>query len=158
MQAVIIVESCFGNTAAVAGVMAEGLAEAGATVQTIAADQAPAEVNADLILVAAPTHNGGLPKAKTRTQATQKGATGAPTSGVREWIAGLERLNGKVLTVATTDGGKYSGSAGRAIVKALRRLKIPAEIGRNFLVTGRSGPMAGGELERARDWARALAT
>lgn len=156
VRAVVIVESCFGNTSAVADAIAEGLRSAGVQVETVAAGSAPTRLSADIVLVGAPTHNLGLPAAASRRQAVQKGGTVAST-GVREWIATTTALAGRVLAFSTTTGGRFAGSAGKAIVKALNRRDIVAERGPDFTVTGTPGPLADGELERAREWGRTLA-
>lgn len=156
MQAKVIVESCFGNTARIAEAVTEGLRAAGVETELIAAGQAPRRIDADLVLIAAPTHNMGLPKPQTRQQAVEKGAAGASSAGVREWIEGLESIDERVVAISTTTGGSFAGSAGKAAVKALRRRKIKAERGEDFIVNGTAGPLADGEVERARDWANTL--
>lgn len=156
MRATVIVESCFGNTAAAAEAVAEGLRDSGVEVEVVDAGAAPPRVSADLVVIAAPTHNMGMSKSKTREQATEKGATLTPSTGVREWIEGLEAVDGRVVAVSTTTGGKFAGSAGKAMVKALRRRRIAAEQGEDFTVTDTPGPLADGELDRARGWAGSL--
>lgn len=156
MKATIIVESCFGNTAQVAGALVEELREAGADTELLTADQAPDSLRTDLVIIAAPTHNMGLPNAKTRQQAVEKGATSQHSTGVREWIDALQSIDGRVLTTATTTGGMMSGSAGKAAVKALRRKKVKAEQGQDFLVDGTEGPLAADALVQAKTWARSL--
>jgi flavorubredoxin len=155
MRAVIVVESCFGNTSKVADAIIEGLDSAGADVETFAADSAPRRLSADLVLVGAPTHNLGLPTPASRNQAAQHGGT-PPATGVREWIDDIEALDGRVIAFSTTTGGVFAGSAGKAIVKALKRRNIRAERGADFTVAGTPGPIADGELERAREWGRTL--
>ena len=155
MKAVIVVETCFGNTSSVAGAIVDGLRSAGADVETMSADAAPRRLSADLVLIGAPTHNLGLPSPDTRRQAVEKGAATTPTSGVREWIAVVETLDGRVVTFSTTTGGMFAGSAGKAIVKAAKR-RVPAERGVDFRVMGTPGPLASGELDRAREWGRTL--
>ncbi len=61
MYALVVVESCFGNTYAVAEAVAAGLTEAGAEVALVSAVEAPKKPTGDLVVVAAPTHNLGLP-------------------------------------------------------------------------------------------------
>jgi flavorubredoxin len=155
MKAIVIVESCFGNTSAVADAIIEGLRSTGAEVQAYVASSAPARLSADLVLVGAPTHNLGLPTPASRGQAAQKGAA-APAKGVREWIETVETVGGRVVTFSTTTGGVFAGSAGKAIVKALKRRRVTAERGADFTVGGTPGPLADGELGRAREWGRTL--
>ncbi|HEX6336828.1 MAG TPA: flavodoxin domain-containing protein [Jiangellaceae bacterium] len=156
MKAVIVVETCFGNTSSVAEAITEGLRSAGADVEIMPADTAPSRLSADLMLVGAPTHNLGLPSADTRRQAVQKGAATLPAAGVKEWIAGVQTLDGRVVTFSTTTGGRFAGSAGKAIVKALKQRRVRAERGEDFRVTGTPGPLVAGELDRAREWGRTL--
>lgn len=155
-NAVVIVESCFGNTATIAECVAQGLRDAGADVEILDAARAPEELGADLVVIAAPTHNAGLSRVRTREEAKRQGAENAPSEGVREWIGRLGALRGRVVTIATTTGSRFAGSAGKAAVKELRRRKVSAEHGQDFHVTGTRGPLVDGERERARDWARTL--
>lgn len=155
MHAVVVIESCFGNTSNVADAIIVGLRSSGAEVDTYAAGSAPRRLSADLVLVGAPTHNMGLPTSATHDQATKKGGT-ATATGVREWIDRIEALDGRVVTFSTTTGGLLAGSAGKAIVKGLKRRRIRATHGADFTVTGTSGPLADGELERAREWGRTI--
>jgi flavodoxin len=153
MRAVLVVESCFGNTSKIADAIVDGLTSVGAEVETFVADGAPPRLSADLVLVGAPTHNMGLPASSSRSQAVQKGGAAVAT-GVREWIERAEALDGRVVAFTTTTGGAFAGSASKAIVKALKRRRIHAERGADFTVTGTPGPLADGELNRAREWAR----
>jgi flavorubredoxin len=155
LRAVVVTESCFGNTSQVAEAIIEGLRSGGATVEALSADAAPPTLSADLVLVGAPTHNMGLPSSASRGQATQKGA-GAPSSGVREWIDRVDSISGRVIAFSTTTGGMFAGSASKAIVKSFKRHKIQAERGVDFTVVGTPGPLADGELTRAREWGRTL--
>ena len=151
MHAVVVIESCFGNTSQVAEALIEGLRRSGSEVQRYTAGSAPRRVSADLLLVGAPTHNMGLPTNASRAQATNKGGT-ASAAGVREWIESVEGLDGRIVSFSTTTGGMLAGSAGKAIVKGLRRRGISAVHGADFTVNGTPGPVADGELERAREW------
>ncbi|WP_030915795.1 flavodoxin family protein [Streptosporangium amethystogenes] len=155
MRVVVVTESCFGNTSQVAEAIIEGLRSGGAAVEAVSADSAPPSLSADLVLVGAPTHNMGLPSSASRSQAAQKGGS-APSSGVREWIDRVDSVDGRVIAFSTTTGGLFAGSASKAIVKAFKRHKIRAEHGADFTVTGTPGPLAGGELTRAREWGRTL--
>lgn len=156
MYAVVVTESCFGNTARVAEAITEGLRSAGADVETYVAAAAPPHLAADLVLVGAPTHNLGLSTPASRSQAAQQGA-GVPATGAREWIDSLQGVDGQVVAFSTTTGGVFAGSAGKAIVRALRRRKVKAERGADFTVTGTPGPLADGEIDRARAWGISLA-
>ncbi|MGO1590984.1 MAG: flavodoxin family protein [Ancrocorticia sp.] len=157
MKVSVIVESCFGNTMRVAQAIRSGLEEAGAKVTVMDVATAPVAPAGDLVVIAGPTHNMGMSSAKTRAQARQKGADHAPAIGVREWISTLQSVSGQVVTASTTTGGSVAGSAGKAMYKALKRKKIAARQGEDFRVNGTSGPLADGELARARAWGSRLA-
>jgi len=156
VRAVVLVESCFGCTAAVARAVAEGLRSTGAEVEVLDAASAPAELRADLVLVGAPTHNTGLPTPASRRQAA---TTGAPRTGpgVREWIDRVAAVDGRVVAFSTKVGSRFAGSAGKAAVRALERRGVTAERGEDFVVTGTAGPLAEGETARAEHWGRGLA-
>ena len=155
MNVVVIVESCFGNTAAVANEAVAALVEAGATVEVLAAQDAPNSVRADLILVGAPTHALGLPSAATRKKAAQLGAT-VPESGVGEWIARAENIDGRVVTFCTVTG-RFTGSAANAAMRDLRRHGIRAERGPDFRVAAVQGPVQDDQPPWVREWATELA-
>jgi flavorubredoxin len=160
MDVRIVTESCFGNTRRVAEHVAEGLRSRGATVTLADAAEAadvPQPGQVDLLLVGAPTHNMGLPKAWSRQQATATGGRAAVT-GVVEWLDALpRRLGGRAAAFTTVTGtGFFAGSAAKGIEKELRRRGVEV-VGREaFLVTGRSGPAAEGELDRAQQWGAGL--
>ena len=87
--------------------------------------------------------------------ARHKGGISA-AAGVREWIDAVEVLDGRTVAFSTKVRGMFAGSAAKTIVKALKRRSIQAERGEDFTVAGTAGPIAAGELNRAREWGRAL--
>lgn len=97
MTVLIGVESSFGNTMAVAEVLAAALrAPAGREVVTVVRTDAapgvlPPEVppEVDLLLVGAPTHASTFPMPKSRGQAASNGASPATPVGMREWVGQL---------------------------------------------------------------------
>lgn len=164
MRALVIVESTFGNTRAVAEAIAEGLATR-ADVQVRDADASPAELSADvdLLVVGGPTHGFGLSRIGTRSS----GAAGREPhttagAGLREWLERLHPARAGVAAVAfdtRINSPKVPGSAARAARRRLARLGFDvARSPESFFVSGREGPLAPGELDRARSWGRALAT
>lgn len=163
MTALIVTESLFGNTLAIAEAIAAGVAGVRGRdqVQVVHASQAPARLPAglDLLVVGAPTHTLSLPNAGSRAHAVTSGAAGAAPVGVREWIANVRLPRG--LRVATFDTSIPSrvgpGSASRAAAAALRERGAATTVGPSFWVTGMEGPLADGELARATAWGRELA-
>jgi hypothetical protein len=162
MRALIVVESWFGNTLAVANAVAEGLGEF-MTVDVRTVDEAPAQLteDVDLIVVGGPTHAFGMSRPNTRRDAAQQaGVTAGTERGIREWLTsspvGVQRAAAFDTRI---DKRWVPGSAARGILRRLRKLGATLVTGpQSFRVTGTSGPLAPGELDRARRWGEQLAT
>jgi len=155
MRALVVVESWFGNTAQIAEAIADGLREAGAEVEVTTAASAPHEPLADLIVVAAPTHNLGLPTPASRDKAIEGGGTGE-TTGVREWLEQALPSAARLTTVDTAVAGAFSGSAAKAAQKLARRKGWHADRGPSFVVSGTKGPLAADALKTATALGRSL--
>jgi hypothetical protein len=157
MHALVVTESCFGNTTRIGEAVATGLRSQGILVTITDATTAPVPDSVDLVVVGAPTHSMGLPGPGTRQQAQSKGGRTA-TSGVAEWLAALPALNGlRAAAFDTVTGtGFFNGSAARRIEKQLRRRSADVIARQSFLVDATSGPMADGEVARAERWAASL--
>lgn len=165
MHALIVVESCFGNTSRIAAAIADGLRSAGAEVTVTDAASGPVADGHDLVCVGAPTHNLGLPSARSRDEAARSRDEAArrgakvPTTGVAEWLAGDPRLAG-VRTAAfdTALPSAFSGSAAKRIARRLRAAHASVEGRESFTVAGSPVDLAAGELDRARAWGATLAS
>ena len=163
MRALVVVESSFGNSRAVAEAVAEGLAEELGSVEVRSVGTVPTELaGIDLLVVGGPTHAFGMSRDQTRADAVRQGATAETSApGIREWLAGLDPP--ARLTVATFDTRVATvrhlpGSAARGAARALRRhgcvlLARPE----SFFVVDTTGPLVDGELARAREWGAGLA-
>ncbi len=156
-RALIVTESYWGNTAAVAEAVADGLRKAGTDTTVVAAADAPPVIGADitLVLIGAPTHNMSLPNPASRRIAASRGVD-ADHTGVQEWIGQLRVDGTPAIYAFDTHTSRFSGSAARAIIKLLRRRRISAEIGERFLVAGEPPALLDGELQRAARWADQL--
>ena len=164
MRALVIVESSAGNTRAVAEAIAEGLASS-ADVQVQEVDDGPPELPADLdlLVVGGPTQTVGPSRAGARASGgTGREPLASGGRGVPEWLDGLRPVRAGVSAAAfhtRINSSKVPGSAARAARRRLARLEFeivaPPE---SFFVTGREGPLAPGELDRASSWGRGLAT
>jgi flavodoxin len=171
MQAVVIYESMFGNTRAIAFAIGTGLAEY-FDVTVIAVGQAyPTSYNqADLIVVGGPTHVRGMSRPSTRQGAAKQAAEssggltlepGALGEGLREWFSSRVTSRGHALAAAfdTRIRGPavVTGRASKGISGALRcqdyELIAKPE---SFLVT-KANELLPGEQNRARAWAASLA-
>jgi hypothetical protein len=155
MRALVVVESWFGNTAQIAEAIAEGLREAGADVDVTTAASAPHEPDADLIVVAAPTHNLGLPTPASRAKTVEGGGSGDDV-GVREWLELAKPSAARLTTVDTTVAGIFSGSAAKAAQKLAHRKGWHADRGPTFLVSGTKGPLAPDAIQEATALGRSL--
>jgi hypothetical protein len=161
MRAWIVVESSFGNTREIAGAVAEGLGRY-MTVDVRDVGDAPGTVDddVDLLVVGGPTHALGMSRPGTRGDAArQAGLPAAADVGVREWLESGPTGIRQVAAFDTRIDKKWvPGSAAHGIAKRLRRLggTLVAKP-ESFRVTGTPGPLAGGELDRARRWGEQLA-
>lgn len=160
MHAVVVFESLWGNTERVAREIAVGI---GDHTEVIDADSAPGAIDpdVDLLVVGGPTHAFSMTTGRTRDSARQQGADRIPARGIREWIDALSSPS-HALPVATFDtrvvSPRLPGSAARKAMKRLVGLGFrPLAEPETFGVHGYSGPVADGELERARVWGAELA-
>lgn len=162
MRAVVAYESWFGNTGAVAEAIAEELRD-GHDVTLVSVDEPPPALGGiDLLVVGAPTHVHGMSSSRSRRSALeQKGEHGAARRGVRDWLRELPPGEGRGAAAFDTRIDKPAilvGSAARTLARRLSgkgfELVAPAE---SFFVHDSDGPLADGELERAREWARRVA-
>lgn len=164
MTALVVFESMYGSTAAIAEAVAAGLADLriSVTVCEVGLAGAPSlALEPSLLVVGAPTHQRGLSTVRTRDTARGEGArTVSRGDGVREWLDQVVGLaSGQPVAVFDTAvAGRFAGSAAHTIGKRLTRagaeLVVPPE---SFVVTGRSSGLRPDELEKARSWGRSLA-
>ena len=167
MKALIVYESMYGNTHAVADAIAAGIGpEADVDVCPVhAVGTVPADL--DLLVVGGPTHMHGLSTAMSRSMAASAakedagklapGATEQP--GLREWLRDLDAPRNVHAAAFDTRGdarAALTGSAARGIARRLRRRGLDVVDRNSFLVSDAEGPLEDGELERARAWGDAL--
>lgn len=167
-RAVVVYESMFGNTAAVAAAIADGLTESGMSVELAEVSTAPpaGRIDAELLVLGAPTHAFSLSRPGTREDAVRQGAAAAHTEiGLREWLAQARRHpRAAAVPVAAFDTKvtrvrRLPGSAARKMASLARAARLDPPLGvESFYVTDVAGPLDEGELDRAKDWARSLAT
>lgn len=168
MRVVVVYESMFGNTAALAEAVQAGLVDAGATVELADVTSVPAHVllGCDLLVLGAPTHALTLSRPESRAEAVSKGADPAhATRGLREWLgqrdvtmpAAAPRPSIAVFDTRMGRGRHWPGSAARSVERTMKKSGF-AVVGRtSFYVEAVTGPLDAGEHERARDWGRGLA-
>ncbi|GAB7006621.1 flavodoxin family protein [Nocardioides sp. AN3] len=164
-RAVVVYESMFGNTSAIASAVAEGLAEQGveATITDVREAEPTACLSADLLVLGAPTHAFSLSRANTRAGAVRQGAEESKAvTGLREWIATIP-VSGTRPVVATYDTRasqvrRLPVGAARSAARLARRHGLQViDRPTGFVVTDTKGPLQDGELERGAAWGRMLA-
>lgn len=164
MRALVVYESMFGNTKAVAEAIAEGIARH-VDVTTVDVANAPATVAEDvgLLVVGGPTHAFGMSRRSTRQAASeQAGETVTPVAtGLREWLADVSAPTTPVVTATFDTRIKrrgIPGSAARRAERQLRRLGFrSAAPATSFWVSDTPGPLLDGERSRAEQWGSDLA-
>jgi len=154
MKVLIVADSAYGNTWAVAGAIAEGFG--GDALALRPEHVGPDDVRGlDLLFVGSPTQ-GGRPLA-----AVQAFVTGLPKDGLAgvdvgafdtRVDAGAQSLPLRLLVNVI---GYAAPKIGKALSARGGRLIAPPE---GFMVEGKEGPLRAGELERAAGWARSLRT
>lgn len=170
MKALVIYESMYGNTRAIAEAVADGLRpDYDVEVLCTARAATPAVTDADLLVVGAPTHVHGMSRPATRKSAVE--AALKPDSelavepqaegrGVREWLSGLKR--GEGIPAAAFDTrlsapAIMTGRASAGIAKRLRRLGFtPVCEPADFLVD-KQNHLLPDQIDHARQWGRQIA-
>jgi hypothetical protein len=160
MRALVVVESMWGNTRAVAEAVARGL---GGDTTVIDVDQAPPTLPTDvgLLVVGGPTHAFSMSRTTTRHDAVERGARDAhERQGIREWLAQLppsDRIDVATFDTRVAKVKRLPGSAARAAGKQVRRHHLGRVVAsESFYVDDMAGPLLDGELDRAHGWGTRL--
>jgi hypothetical protein len=172
MKAIVVYESVYGNTRAVAEAVAAGLSDAGvpSEVPVLPVHEAAGRAGeAELLVVGGPTHMHGLATTRSRQMAVaaahedggtviEPGATDEP--GLRAWLRDLPEAPGARAAAFDTrlDRSPWlTGVAARGIARRLRHHGYEVRGTESFLVADSEGPLEKGELDRARAWGAKLA-
>jgi flavodoxin len=163
MRALVVFESMFGNTEAVARAVAGGLAGA-MDVAVCEVSRAPAAVpgGVDVVVAGGPTHAFSMSRPESRAAAVEQGAPAERSvTGLREWLDGLGQT-GRHTPVATFDtrvhkARRLPGSAARKALRVVRGQGFDTLGSVSFFVEDTTGPLLDGELDRAEAWGRSLA-
>jgi flavodoxin len=158
----VVYESVWGNTAAIARAVADGM---GPEVRAYATDEVPADVvaSADLIVAGSPVFGFSLPTDRMRERILQDEADAAlppdlSHPSLRSWLDALPPGHGLSAAFETRIWWSPRGATG-TIEKRLSKLGYPPIMkGQKFVVRDKYGPLRDGELDRAREWGRQLAT
>jgi hypothetical protein len=161
MSTMVVFESLWGNTRALAEAVAEGMSPP-ATVVDVGEAPVPLPGEVDLLVVGGPTHAFSMSRASTRHDAEGKGApAGHAARGIREWLGDLPGSDSVDVATFDTRVGKVRhlpGSAAKAAGREVRRHHLGHLVAtESFYVDDMAGPLLDGELERARAWGESLA-
>ncbi|MFW2513386.1 flavodoxin family protein [Demequina sp. SO4-13] len=169
MDTVVVYESLWGNTAAIAQAIARGLGNGAVALTTDRATPSVVE-RARLIVVGSPVHAMNLPTDASRASATAKvyGRPGLHADvshpSIREWLDNVPPGERYCAAFETGIRGPLGHGAARAVIGRLTDLGcVPLDEPHTFtvaLVTGSAEPGAlllGGQEEKAMHWGEHLA-
>ncbi|HEU4320630.1 MAG TPA: flavodoxin family protein [Acidimicrobiia bacterium] len=169
MRALVIYESMYGNTRAIAQAIGEGLASQGVeTAVEPVAEADPAKFDGvELLIVGGPTHAHGMSRVSTRQSAVDtadrkaalslEGSASGP--GVREWLDALPDLEIAAAAFDTRIDAPaiLTGRAAKGIDRKLHDIGCRRTVEpESFLVTTENR-LVDGEVDRARVWGSMLA-
>lgn len=155
MKALVIYDSVFGNTEAVARAIAHSLASR-TSVEILQAGKAvPGQVtDVDLLVVGSPTRGFRPTEAVTtllkgiRPKALKTRKVAAFDTRIK-----ADEIHSAALRFVVSTGGYAAKRIADSLKKAGGTLLVPPE---GFYVEDTEGPLKTGELERAAGWARSL--
>lgn len=169
MKAIVVYESMYGNTHAIADAIAEGLG-GHASVRVLSVHDVEAEdvASADLVVVGGPTHVHGMTRASTRkaalAAAAEPGAalhidTDAEGPGLREWFDDLAVSIDRAAAFDTRMHGPamVTGRASKGIAARLRAhgaTLVAAPV--SFIVT-KENELLPDEAAHAEAWGESVA-
>ena len=164
MNAIVVYESLWGNTAAVARAIAEGIG--GGTEALSTAEATPERLaDAELVVAGSPILGFKMPSEAMRASVGSNLPANVPAPdlshpSMRSWLEALPAASGRFATFETRVKGPW-GNAVKEIAKLLsasgRTPVDGATPSMAFIVTGKYGPLREGELDRARAWGSELA-
>ncbi|MBV9795637.1 MAG: flavodoxin domain-containing protein [Actinobacteria bacterium] len=171
MRAVIVYESMYGNTHAIANAVAEGMRDKACDVTVLPVHRATAECGAhcDLLVVGGPTHVHTLPRPATRRSAVEAAAKpgsglslepAAEGPGLREWLPALAQGDGAQAAAFDTrmEGPTlFTGQASHGIAQRLRRRGYRVIQPVQSFTVSKQNQLSAEQTERARTWGAALA-
>ncbi len=161
MKAIVVYESHWGNTAAVARAIAEGI---GPGAKALTTDEAVGRALAgvDLVVAGAPVMMFSLPGDSMRDKVAEdhKAPAAADVSHpvLRTWLDGLPST-GHVKAAAFDTRVRWTPRGAVGTIESKLRSAGYAVVtkGKGFVVEGTYGPLRDGELDRARAWGHELA-
>jgi len=151
MKALVVYESFFGNTEAIARAVANGLAARYEVSVQRVGDVNPEQFKGfDLVAIGSPTRAF---QPSEGTKALLKSLPAGALQGIRvaafDTRMDVKEVNNAFLTFMEKIFGYAAEPIGKKLAKAGGKLVLPPE---GFIVKGSEGPLRDGELERAEAW------
>lgn len=166
MNALIVVESLYGNTETIGQAIAEALRTRGMDARSVRVpDISPADtIELDLLVIGGPTHAHGMTSTSSRRTAAKDKRNDYPhptvSPGLRSWVKELPLGGGRLVAAFDTRFDRpilLTGSAARAIGRRLEKkgyaLVLPPE---SFFVSA-DNRLVQDQREHASRWAAGLA-
>ncbi len=169
MRAVIVYESMFGNTHAIADAIGKGLEQAGNVVVVPVVEAGRARLtDAELLVVGGPTHFHGMSRTRTRKWAVataQKPKNDlvldrdAQGPGMRDWLRSLGDGHTKVAAFDTRFKGPaiLRGRASKVISRKLRRHGFEMVAKPESFFVSLENHLEPDQEARAQEWGKRLA-
>ncbi len=171
MHTLLIYESMYGNTHAIATAIAGSLSHY-SEVRVVPVSEATEDLVAwaDLVVAGAPTHAHGMPTAKSRSSAVDRAAVAdgwshvsldpsARGTGIREWFDGLGMVQKKRAAAFDTRApgpALLTGRASTGIARQLREHGFQLVADPESFIIDTHQQLRVGEEERAATWASSL--
>lgn len=159
MEAIVVYESVWGNTAIIARAIAEGF---GPEARVYATDEVPPDrlATADLVIAGSPVFAFSLPTESMRESILRSETDGPPPDlshpSLRSWLDGMPAGHGFAAAFETRIWWSPRGATG-TIEKKLANLGYQRLLrAEKFVVRERCGPLRDGETERAYLFGRSL--
>ena len=168
MKTVIVYESMYGNTHAVASEIAAVAGAFGDVVLVPVSKAVPATVDdADVVIVGGPTHMHGLSRTMTRKGAISDAAKKADLGldpdaegiGLRDWfeqIGEVNRIPAAAFDTRLHGPSAVTGRASTGISRRLRHHGFHEVTGPESFFVDKDNHLTQGEVERARAWSKSL--
>lgn len=160
MNAIVVYESVWGNTAAVARAIAEGFGDSAHAYPT---DEVPEEEleTAELIVAGSPVFGFSLPTEAMRENILRSETDAATPPdlshpSLRSWLEKLPAGHGRSAAFETRIWWSPRGATGAIEKRLSDRGYPPVTKAHKFVVRDKYGPLRDGELDRAREWGRGL--
>lgn len=166
MQTLVVYESMYGSTRAIAEAIATGTKSAGPVSVLPACEVNPEALDGvGLLVVGAPTHAWSLPRPRTRRAAVSAPSPGSPRAevnatepGVRELLSDLPELECPAAAFDTRFKAPalVTGRSSRSIARRLRHRGATLVTGPRSFLVDRSNHLLPGQAELAAAWGTEL--